>query len=208
MSDTVPEAPKVPEKKEKKGWVWILLLVILISGFMVWLLRSRRANEPVTAAVVTDPLTSTVVTDPLTTTVVTDPLTATVVSATVDPGATAGTGGEATIAAILAQPAQWLGREFSGTVNVTSVPTDRGFWIEQAGQRLFVILDDRPAETPVDINPGQQVRIRGTVRDAQFLPQVAGEALSDATRNTAREQPAYLIARDDQIEILQRGQGQ
>ncbi len=116
--------------------------------------------------------------------------------------ATTGTG-QVTLAAIHADPDAWVGREFSGEVTVAEVPSDRGFWVEQDGQRLFAVLVDDPAEQPVDINPGQRLRVRAMVRDAEFLPQMPGAPLDEATRQTASQQPAYLVAGETAIEIVQ-----
>lgn len=171
------------ERKQGKPWIWALLLGILLIGLLAWMFWPRRDTVeliPVATA---------------TTVTFVDP-------AAVPPAATAG----ATIATILASPQQWVGREFSGVVTVTEVPSDRGFWIEQDGQRMFVILYDEPAEVPIDINAGQQLRIRGTVRDAAYLPQVPGGNVTQATESIAREQPVYLVAGETAIEIMQGGQ--
>lgn len=171
------------EKKKSMSWLWILLAILLIAFLLWWLFWPRPVDV-----------------DPATTTIVTTPVPAT--SATAPPL----TEGDATIAGILANPTAWVGREFSGLVTVESVPTDRGFWIQQNGQRMYVILVDEPAEVPIDINTGQQIRIRGTVRDAAYLSEVQGETLAEATRTTASQQPAYLVAGERAITIEQPAQ--
>lgn len=164
------------EKKERSGaaWIWVLLAVLLIALLVWWLWPTRNGIvEP--AAVET-------------TTVTTAPL----------PPVTS----EPTLALINANPQEWVGREFSGTVTVPEVPTDRGFWIEQDGQRLFALLVDRESEEPININPGQRLQIRGTVRDATHLAQLQGDPLTGPTEEIVRQQPAYLVAGETAIEIL------
>lgn len=167
------------ERKRGMGWMWALLAILLIA-LLAWMFWPRRDVELVPVATAT---------------------TATIIDPVVVPPAT-----DTTIATILASPQQWVGREFSGVVTVADVPSDRGFWIEQNGQRMFAILYDEPAEVPIDINAGQQLRIRGTVRDAPYLPQVPGEKLTQSTEAIAREQPVYLVAGETAIEILQGAQ--
>jgi hypothetical protein len=44
------------------------------------------------------------------------------------------------------------------------VVSDRGFWIEQQGKRLFVAMaEPQPDEKVVNVNPGQKVMLTGTV---------------------------------------------
>ena len=168
------------EKKERGSlaWLWIALaiLVLAIVAWMVW--PRGDVAEPIAAVpgVVDTAMTAT--------------------GATLEPLA-----GDATLAAINANPQQWVGREFTGTVTAASVPTDRGFWIEQNGQRLFAILVDSPAEQPIDINQGQTLRIRGTVRDATFLSQIPGVPITAATEQIIRQQPVYLVADESAIQI-------
>lgn len=178
------------ERKKGGGlaWLWVLLALLLIA-LLLWMFWPRaeviRPMEPLAVG------TGTVLTG-----------TAPAEPAPAEP-APAG-GSEPTIAAINANPQQWIGREFSGVVNVTDVPTDRGFWIEQEGQRLFALVHDQPAEVPIEIKSGQRLRLRGTVRDASFLPQLPGETLTSATEQIVRQQPAYVVAGETAIEILQQ----
>lgn len=171
------------ERKKGMPWIWALLALLLVAliAWMVWPRPDPVEPLPVATA---------------TTVTIVEPL------AVPPPAAT-----DATIATILSNPRQWVGREFSGVVTVAEVPSDRGFWIEQNGQRMFAILYDEPAEVPVDINAGQQLRIRGTVRDPAYLPQVVGAKLTPSTEAIAREQPVYLVAGETAIEILQRQTG-
>lgn len=111
---------------------------------------------------------------------------------------------------ILANPDQYIGQEFpGGEVTVAEVPTDRGFWIESEGERLFALIVDQPREEPVDINPQQTLRIEGgTFRDASFLPEMPGEPLDEETRRTAEEQDLFLVVDEDAISVIERGEPQ
>jgi hypothetical protein len=166
---------RMEKKSGGMGWLWILLAILAIA-LLAWLFWPDR-DEASTA----------------------------VVTAT-ETGRTATSFEDETpgLAAILENPGQWTGREYSGTVTVPEVPTDRGFWIEENGARMFAILVDEPREVPKDINPGQQIRLRGTVRDASYLSDLPGEPLTAGTENIARNQQAYLVVDEDAIEILER----
>ncbi|MEZ4240477.1 MAG: hypothetical protein R3F59_30850 [Myxococcota bacterium] len=111
---------------------------------------------------------------------------------------------------VMAAPTDWVGKTVSGTATVTEVPSDRGFWVEANGQKIFAILNDGPQEVPVDINAGQKLKIAtATVRDPSFLPQVpgaaSGEPLDDETRNLAQGQQVYLVVDEDDIQIQNDG---
>lgn len=102
------------ERKKGTAWLWLLLAALAVLAVLAWLLWRPGAAE-------TTPLTATIV----------DPVPAPATVATVAP-----LDSTPTIATILANPPQWVGREFSGTVTVAEVPTDRGFWIEEGGRRV------------------------------------------------------------------------
>lgn len=168
------------EKKRSGGlgWLWILLALLLIAllAWAFWPDDDVDVVEPVAQ-------TSTYVAP------VETPATTTV-----------------TLAEINQNPAQWVGREYSGTVTVPEVPTDRGFWIEENGTRMFAVVYDAPREDWIDINPGQQLRLRGTVRDQAFTSQMPGEPMTAGTQNILENQQAYLVVGESAIEILQPGQ--
>lgn len=103
---------------------------------------------------------------------------------------------------IATQPAQHSGQTVSGTARVAEVISDRGFWIEQDGQRLFVVIDEPVPET-IDINAGQTVRLTGTVYTAQTIDQVPGELELDA-RQAIQDLPAFLYVRARDISITDR----
>ena len=112
-----------------------------------------------------------------------------------------------TIGDILGNPDRYVGETFpQAEVNVTEVPTDRGFWIEDEGRRLFAIIIDQPQEEPKDINPGQTLRIEeGVLRDRTFLPAIPGVPLDQDTENIAEQQPIFLTVDEQYINILEAG---
>lgn len=171
----------IEKKKSSMAWLWILLAILALILIVWWLWPEAEVVEPVAAVTPVAPITDTFV-------------------ATPPPAAET-----PTIGAITASPQAWVGREFSGEVNVVEVPTDRGFWVEQDGQRMFALVVDQPREQPVDINPGQRLRITsGTVRDAAYLPQLPGDTLTSDTEAVVRDQPVYLVVNEDNITFLDR----
>lgn len=111
---------------------------------------------------------------------------------------------------ILGNPDQYVGESFPGAeVTAVEVPTDRGFWIEDEGERLFAIIIDQPAEQPKDINPGATLRIDGgTLRDPAFLPEIPGEPLDSRTEEIAGEQEIFLVVDEAEITVMEGGEPQ
>lgn len=173
----------VEKKSGGLAWLWILLAILLIA-ILVWLFWPDAQNDPLTEAVPGTTAGDTIALPP---------------PPTIEPIETPA---ESTIGAIRANPQQWVGREFSGAVTVAEVPTDRGFWVEQDGQRLFAIVHE-PTEERIDINPGQRLMILGTVRDASYLSQIQGEPLSEETSGIVRGQPAFLVTEASSIAIVE-----
>lgn len=106
------------------------------------------------------------------------------------------------IAEIIANPTAWVGRSLSGEAQVGEVPTDRGFWITDQGQRLFVVLGDGPEEQPVDINANQRLRLNEVmVYPADQLGSIPGQLDAD-TRRIADGQPVVLYVHERNVSIL------
>lgn len=116
----------------------------------------------------------------------------------------------ASIGDILGSPDDFIDGTFPGAeVMVVDVPTDRGFWIEDEGQRLFAIVIDQPRDEEIDINMGQTLRIDdGMLRDRTFLPEVPGEALDADTEAIADQQDVFLVVDEAHITILSDGETQ
>ncbi|MEW9853714.1 hypothetical protein [Novosphingobium sp. M1R2S20] len=169
-------------------WLWVLLALIALALVIWWIAGSNENEELANNEIVgAEP----------------------VAVAPVDPVAPASPNageGAFTIASILETPATYIGRDdFQADVAVPEVPTDRGFWVEHEGRRMFAIIIDAPREVPKDINAGQQLRVRnGMVRDATFLSDLPGKALDADTRRIANEQDAFLVVDEDDIEIMSR----
>lgn len=172
------------EKKSSLTWLWILLAVLLIALLIWWATAGDDEEELIgeveTAEVITTP-------------------------------EVVGTAPGISIGDILGDPAAYLGRDdfrAEVTVPADAEMTDRGFWIEDEGERLYAILIDGPMEEPVHINPGQTLRIdQGMLRDRTFLPDLPNP-LDATTENIAEQQPIFLVVDEDNIEILEAGMPQ
>lgn len=184
------------EKKEKKGMgilPWILGLLLL--GLILWGLTQCGDGEEEAVVVPAD--TTTV--DPAAVAAPVPMDTGMAMADTTAMGA-AGAAGALPIAQILANPGQYGSQTVSGTARVTEVISDRGFWIEDAGQRMFVVLDEpQGAEQAVDINAGQTLSLSGQVRDGSALGMLT--TLEQETRQVAQGQPAFLIVRPAGVTI-------
>ncbi|WP_296716073.1 hypothetical protein [Erythrobacter sp.] len=164
--------------KSNKSWLWLLLVLLLLALLIWWLLadddEAIETTEPV-AIEQTEPM-------------MTEPA------------------GVMTIAAILENPQTYYGRDgFTAEVGVDGPLTDRGFWItDDAGNRMFALVIDEPREVPIDINPGQRLRITGgTVRNPSDTNDIPGVPLDDDTIRTMQDQQAVLVVNEDNIEILE-----
>lgn len=185
------------ERKKKSPLPWVLgLLGLALIAFL--LMQSCGDDEEADPAVA--PVTDT------TTAVSTAPMPATDTTMM-------GTTGAAGAAAAGAAGAGWIGTVLAGTNAgqttggngvVPETPSDRGFWIEENGQRVFAILAE-PMEQIKDIDPGQQVAIsnarvlRGS--EASQIPQdVDAEA-----RQTAQGQQYFLLVPSAGVQITSGG---
>ena len=169
------------EKKSSMKWLWILLAIILLALLIWWI--AGDSEEPVQDELVGQ---NTVGADPIT-----------------PPEPVAMEEG-VTIADILGNPTEYVGQDnvtISG-VSVAEVPTDRGFWVEDQGQRIFAVLIDGPSEVPMDINSGQQIVLREAMaRDATFIEDLPGAPLDADTRNILQDQDVYLVVDESNIDM-------
>ena len=114
-----------------------------------------------------------------------------------------------TVVMIGESPATYMGQTLSAEVTVTEVPTDRGFWIEEDGQRLFAIIIDQPQERPLHVQANTRVRLdRATVRDATYLSELPGAPLDADTEQIARDQEVFLVVDERSIHVVSEGQSQ
>lgn len=168
------------ERKKGMSWLWWILGLILLALIAWWFLAA--GDDDAETATVVDPAP---------------------VTAPVTPPEVVGQAGGIAIADILGDPEGNVGQDFSDEVTVADVPTDRGFWIEDQGARLFAIIIDEPTEDPLDINPGQTLRItEGVLRDTTFLSQIPGTPLDADTERLAEQQAVFLTVDEGNIEIL------
>ena len=167
----------VEKKSGGKGWLWLLLLLLIIAAIAWWLLSEANEEEAIVAPVAIEETDGAM-------------------------GETAGTGAM-TLAAILADPSDYYGREgFTGTVTVGGPLTDRGFWVENGESRMFAIVIDQPRERPVDINVGATLELDGgTIRNPAEVEDLAGDPLDDDTIDAMEGQPAVLVVSEDNITI-------
>lgn len=109
------------------------------------------------------------------------------------------------VSVIVVGPTQFLGQPVIGTAQVAGVPSDRGFWIEQGGQKMFaVVAASSTMEDAIDLNPGQQVRLAGVVYDSAMASTITDE-LAPETRQVIATQPAFLLV--DARNIVLTGDG-
>lgn len=186
--------------EKKKGGMGILpwILGLLLLGLILWGLTQCGDSEDEAVVV---PAADTL-TDPAAVAAPMPMDTGMAMADTTAMGAmgAAGAAGALPIAQILANPGQYASQTVTGTARVTDVISDRGFWIEEAGQRMFVVLDEpQGAEPVVDINTGQTVQLSGQVRDASAVGQLT--TLEQETRQVAQGQPAFLIVRPAGVSI-------
>ncbi|MEW5930508.1 MAG: hypothetical protein AB1941_23865 [Gemmatimonadota bacterium] len=178
---------------ERRGpgvWPWIIGLLVL--GLLAWAVAEWvDVDEPeaVVPVAAVEPTAVAPVADP-------------------PPPVPVAQGAAVTLADVLGSPAAYFGRTVTPeAVRVTSVPSDRGFWVEEQGQRVFVVLNETApgaapgaqadvqgarAERP-DLNPGDVVRIgEAMVHDPTKLQNVQGP-LDDQTRRILAGLPVFLV---------------
>ena len=164
------------EKKSSMTWLWLLLAAILAALLIWWITADEDDADPVLAETAIE----------------------------ADAGADADPM-PMTLAAILANPQSYIGQEFAGEVSVAGPLTDRGFWVENDGARMFALIIDEPREVEIDINPGQDLRISdGMIREGGEVSDVEGVPLDDDTLAVLADQDVFLIVDEDNVEILER----
>lgn len=184
----------IERKSGGLGWLWWLLGLLLLALLLWWLLAAD--DEPEVAVV--DPIAAPVA--PVTPTTTPEPIAQ----------------GPLCVAQVLSAPNTYIGQSL-GTcpMRVTEVVSDRGFWIEENGQRIFVVINEGPPgvadtqgrvdERP-DINPGQTIN----VSEAMILDNVANIAgpIDEQTRTLASGQPWFLAVDEENVNILTAGNPQ
>ncbi len=109
------------------------------------------------------------------------------------------------LATIVGTPNDYFGKDVRGTATVAEVTSDRGFWVENQGQRAFVVLGEGMTERDVNITQGQQVLIEGTYMESANMGQVP--QLEQDAQNVIQGETGFIRA--NSVDILeQRGQQQ
>ena len=184
----------VEKKSGIPGWVWLLLGLLLLALLLWWLLSDDDEVEVADTAIVAED-----------TAVIDDPFAEEFTEAELPTEIASAAG--VSIADILGDPETYIGSaDFSSPgVDVVEVPTDRGFYIEEDGQRLFALINDGPMEVPMDINPGQRLRIsEAMLRGTDTIGQLPGDPIDDDTRAILEGVEVFLTVDEDDMEILSR----
>lgn len=180
-------------ERKKGGGIWPWVLGLALLALLLWGITQCGDDDAAEGTAVTDTLGAVTDTGMLNTTA---------------PGAGAGMAGapgaEAgamlPVAQIVGTPDAAVGQTMSGQAQVTQVVSDRGFWVEDAGQRLFVVLGEAQAqEQRIVVQPGQTVQLTGVVRrgSASELP----ANFEAETKRVAEQQPAFLFVEPRQVMI-------
>ena len=108
-----------------------------------------------------------------------------------------------TVIAPDAPPATVLGYGLSGTSVVSSVISDRGFWMGESEHKIFaVVREDTPRPEMIDINKGQRLYVHGVMLDASEVDRVVGD-LEPKTRAVIATQEYFLVVYWQDIRILE-----
>lgn len=184
------------ERKKKSPLPWILgLLALALVAFL--LMQSCGDDDEAEPAVVTD--TTTAVTDTTTAPMAAPVTDTTALGAAGAAGAAAGAGWIGTVLA-----GTNAGQTASGSGVVPETPSDRGFWIEENGQRVFAVLAE-PMEQMKDVDPGQRVSISNArVLRGSESSQVPQDVDAEA-RQTASQQGYFLLVPSSGVQITAGG---
>ena len=109
------------------------------------------------------------------------------------------------VSEIISSPATWTGRTLGGEVRVVEVVSDRGFWIEDQGQRLFVVLNESGGDATPDLQAGQSVRLTEAVVYAGSDPGAVPGTLEPQARQVAQAQPVVLAVDARNVAMVPAG---
>lgn len=191
----------VERKKSATPWIIGLIVLALIIWGLFALFNNNEAdvNDEAYAAspVATTPVvTNPVEPEPMESTTMAEPM-------PMPPPPTDADNTPIPVAIIVMGPADFLGQPVVGTAKVVGVPTDRGFWIEQDGQRIYaVIAKSANMEEAVNVNPGQQVRLAGIVYDTELATRIDG-GLDAETQQVIADQPAFLLVNARNVMVVE-----
>jgi hypothetical protein len=170
-------------KKTSVPW-WLWLIVFLLIAMLIWWIVAAMNNDVATQGpVYSEPASRTATTNETDT-------------AEIMP-----------ISNIIGNVGSYIGRQVQGTAMVSSVVSDRGFWVEQNGQSLFAVIDESVGgrSEVMDINKGQRLWLQGNIyntAEASKLPGV--QNLEKETRDIINSQPAFLYVHAWNVNIKDR----
>lgn len=174
------------ERKSSSSWMWWLLGLVIVA-LLIWAIaEAMDRNREVAAVAPVGTMADRYEAQPVT------------------PGTPEMSGMVAGIPLdrIVANPGSWAGQSVSGEVKVAQVVSDRGFWIEGQGERLFVLLNEISGEVQ-DVNAGQTIRMTDArVYSADDLSQLPGEMQAEA-RSIARNEAVVLAVDSENLDILE-----
>ncbi|RPF71628.1 hypothetical protein [Aurantiacibacter spongiae] len=169
------------EKKSSSSWLWWLLLLLGVIA-LVWWLIAANDDDDVETAVNDDVATQTAPAD----------------GAMADGDMQANAAGQTTLTGLagLANLGTMIGQDVELTgVPVNEVVSDEGFTVGEGANETLVMFDEAytpntPMEGGVDVNPGSNVTITGTVRD------FPGDLPESVTREVDTDAAAMIFARE------------
>ena len=187
------------QRKRTSAWLWLLGIVGL--ALAAWLVTTLLSSDDDGGVGVVAPAAAPVA-GPEAVPVITE-------GAPLAPADTSAAG--IPIAAIMRDPAEWSGRTVSGQARVAEAVSDRGFWIESGGQRLFVVKNESPRPGVADVqgaadtmasrnlSAGQVVRMSGTVHTSadQVMPPI-----DDRTRQILAAERVFMISNVADVQHL------
>jgi len=179
-------------EKKRSAMPWVIgILVLLLVLWALWEIFDTDTVEPAAetvtpAAALTSPVDAAVRMEPIPT----------------PPPPTDADDSQIPVSVIVVGPAEYVARPVAGTARVAEVVSDRGFWIEQGGQRIFAVLAQAPnMEQAVDVQAGQQVRLSGVVYDSSMVDRIEG-GLESQTRELIDDQPAFLLVDPRNVTVV------
>lgn len=142
---------EIDVERKSSSWIWwVIGLIILVLIMWAWLAGDDDEDAVVTPVTIAAPIEEPTAAKP--------------------PPPEPIAQGPLSLADLLGNPGAYIGQGVDlapDAVRVAAVPSDRGFWVEDGGARVFVIINEPPppdaneamVNEPLNIQPGQSVRI-------------------------------------------------
>lgn len=174
------------ERKGPSIWPWIIGLIVL--ALLIWALVELFEDDD---AVVTDPaMEQPTVVDPAPAPVMPETMVAAL-----------------PLSEIAQEPEAFEGRTVSGEVTVAEAGADGGFWAEDQGQRLFVVITEGGDDEPLNLRAGDRVRITDARVIAGDEVATAAEDVSPGALSTAEGEEVVLAAEASNIQLVSQDTG-